>query len=95
MFFSGPGGSSLSNTASGSYSGFGTYLSPFINTPPYPPAGQYSVGYESTNFVFEIPNLDAGNKSTIPVPTAILNSGNLVRLEWAWKNGSGASASRR
>ncbi|MBI4712296.1 MAG: hypothetical protein HY762_03180 [Planctomycetes bacterium] len=98
VYFNGPVGSSLSNSANdqapNKYTHSATYGSPYITSPTIPPGGVYTVTYNAGTLTFNIPNQSSAISNIIlAVPTITLNGdGTIQKTNWSYKLGSGAVA---
>jgi len=94
VFFTGPGGSGLSNTPAdpnnSSIAGQ-LYQSPFVSSPASPPGGAWMVNYKGTNINFTAPNPQTGTDLVVPVPTTTVNNGVLQSVSWVYQNAATGS----
>ncbi len=90
--FTGPAGSGLSATPSASFFS-GRYGSPFLNTPPFPPGGTYTVNYKNQDKTFVVVDSQASTRQIIPVPTVTLNGNNIQQVSWTYRNSNGTTVS--
>jgi len=93
--FTGPAGSGLSSsTSAGSnvYTGRTTYFSPYVGS--IPPAGQYTVDYDTNTLTFTLPDQSAAPSNIVlPVPTVTLNDDRSIqKVNWVYRLGSAATA---
>jgi len=97
VYFTGPIGSGLSTSPSDQpnvYTDSTSYGSPYVNNPPIPPAGQYTVAYKSSTLTFNISDQSsAPSNIVLAVPTVTLNGdGTIQKVNWVYKLGSGDAA---
>jgi len=108
VVFTGPGGSGLTNTTSQvNGSTFGSsafYSSPQVNFSPdnlppgaifspTPPAGGiYTVGYKTSNYMFNLLDPLAADQQILVVPTVVLSATNTIQeIRWTYKNTNGTT----
>jgi len=95
VFFTGPAGSGLSNTASAvfgaNYEGNSVfYSSPQVYLPPFPPGGVYTVNYKNQPINFLLANPDSQNHQVLLVPTVTVNGQNQVEsIQWMRRDANG------
>ncbi|MEK6742699.1 MAG: hypothetical protein AABZ15_03770 [Nitrospirota bacterium] len=99
VYFTGPGGSGLSNAASAQPPLVNTdstaYGSPYVTAPAIPPAGQYLVSYKTSTLTFDISDQSSAPSNIIlAVPTVTLNGNGTTinKVTWVYKPGSGGGA---
>jgi hypothetical protein len=100
VFFTGPAGSGLANTASAifgaDYSGNSAwYSSPQIVLPPYPPSGVYTVNYKNEPQAFTLPDSAAGSRQVILQPDVSVNGSSVLeQITWTYRdlNGNAVAA---
>ncbi|MGC9027509.1 MAG: hypothetical protein ACP5JP_08245 [bacterium] len=95
--FSGPAGSGLSNSTSGqsiTNNNQHVYFSSYIQNPPIPAAGQYTITYGNTALNFSMPDQSAApSKIVVAAPTIILNSdGTINKIKWTYNLGDGSGS---
>ncbi len=94
--FTGPGGFGWSNETN--YSGnidssFAWYGSRFVNVPPFPPGGVYTVNFHNTNQLFNLLNPLAAQQQILLLPTAVVaDNGLLAEIRWVYHSTNGAVA---
>ncbi len=92
--FTGPGGFGWTNETN--FSGtvdpyFAWYGSRFVNVPPFPPGGIYTVNFQGTNQLFNLLDPNAAQHQVLLVPTAIVDpSGLLTEIRWGYFATNGA-----
>ncbi len=97
VFFTGPGGSGLSNQAANPGNSnvaidSSRYQSPNVSSPAIAPGGTWTIGYHGTNLVHALPDPQAASRLVIPLPTVTLSGNNLQSVSWDYRNPtSGAS----
>jgi hypothetical protein len=93
VFFNGPLGSQLNDSASVSQSpypsGTGASYGSSFQTGVYPPGGVYAVNYEGQDINFNLPHPDSFNRYTNIVPTVTLNGDNVTQIDWVYRNANG------
>jgi len=100
VYFSGPGGSPLSNTPSESYLAFDNdsrvyatqYLYDLLGSGSYiPVAGVYTVKYGNETLTFNLPDQSYVNSNIVfPYPTVTLTSeGMLSKVDWVYRSPAG------
>lgn len=106
--FNGPGGSGLTNVTSqvngssfGSsafYSSPAVFFSPnnlpqgAIYSPSQPSGGIYTVGYKTSNYMFNLLDPLSGSQQILVVPTIVLSPTNTIQeIRWTYKNSSGTT----
>lgn len=96
VFFTGPPGSGLANTAAdpnlstvtGS-SGF--YSSPRVSVPSAAPGGTWDVKYGNLFNRFIMPDPQANSRIAVPIPTVSLSNGIVKSVSWIYKDATGAT----
>ncbi|MEQ2007549.1 MAG: Ig domain-containing protein, partial [Limisphaerales bacterium] len=108
VVFTGPGGSGLTNVASQvNGSTFGSsafYSSPQVNfspnnlpqgaihSPTQPSGGIYTVGYKTSNYMFNLLDPLSADQQILVVPTVVLSSTNTIQeIRWTYKNTNGTT----
>ena len=95
--FTGPGGSGLNNTTNADrYAGDfgGSFSSPLVNVPPFPPGGVYTINYGGNNRSFNLLNPNAASQQVLLVPTVIVDGGNNVtEIRWRYADTNGNTIS--
>ncbi len=91
VFFTGPAGSGLSNTAAeplNSYVGFSEagYQAPVISSPTIAPPGVWIVKYQGTNISFNMPDTLAASRVTVPFPTVTVNGDIVQQVTWVYRD---------
>lgn len=106
--FNGPGGSGLTNVTSqvngssfGSsafYSSPSVFFSPGNNSPgaiyssTQPSGGIYTVGYKTSNYMFNLLDPLSADQQILVVPTIVLSPTNTIQeIRWTYKNSSGTT----
>ncbi len=106
--FTGPGGSGLTNVTSqvngSSFGNSAFYSSPQVNfspnnlppgaiySPAQPPGGIYTVGYKTSNYMFNLLDPRSANQEILVVPTVVLSSTNTIQeIRWSYRDASGAT----
>lgn len=106
--FTGPGGSGLTNvTSQVNGSTFGSsafYSSPQVNfspdnlppgaifSPTQPSGGIYTVGYKTSNYMFNLLDPLAANQQILVVPTVVLSASNTIQeIRWTYKTTNGTT----
>ena len=96
--FTGPGGSGLSgqtnDAAPQTQTSQALYGAPYVTSPAIPPAGAYTVTYNATPLVFNIPAQSAAISNIVmAVPTITLTGANAIEsINWVYKLGNGDAA---
>ncbi len=108
VVFTGPGGSGLTNVSSqvngssfGSsafYSSPSVFFAPGNNSPgalyapTQPPGGIYTVGYKTSNYMFNLLDPLSANQQILVVPTVVLSPTETIQeIRWTYKDASGAT----
>ena len=108
VVFTGPGGSGLTNVASQvNGSTFGSsafYSSPQVNfspnnlppgaifSPTQPSGGIYTVGYKTSNYMFNLLDPLSADQQILVVPTVVLSSTNTIQeIRWTYKTTNGTT----
>ncbi|MDB6034115.1 MAG: hypothetical protein JWM16_4453, partial [Verrucomicrobiales bacterium] len=97
VFFSGPAGSGLANTASAvfgaSFQGDSIwYSSPQINVPQYPPGGVYTVNYKNQPQQFAVPDPGAAIRQVVLQPSVSVSVSNVLQqISWTYRDLNGAA----
>lgn len=91
VFFTGPGGSGLTNAAAdpnNSYvnSSDASYQSPFVSPPAAAPGGTWTVNYHGTNITFNVSDPQAASRLVIPLPTVTVSGGIVQSVSWSYKD---------
>jgi hypothetical protein len=70
------------------------FYSPYISTPPIPPAGAYGVHYNSRTLTFNVPDqTNVTNYLAMLVPTVVLNAnGTINKIIWEYKLSNGSAS---
>ena len=95
VYFTGPSGSGLSNTASAvfgaNFSGDSAwYSSPQIDIPPHPPGGIYAVNYKGETISFRLLDPESANRQVLLVPTATVSTDNVLEhIRWTVRDMNG------
>jgi hypothetical protein len=91
VLFTGPAGSGLSSLPADPNNVFiadskGTYQSPRISNPPTAPGGAYTVSYQGSNHVFNLPAPQAASRLVLPVPTVTLEGSVIKSVSWSYRS---------
>lgn len=91
VFFTGPAGSGLSDTAADPNDGAtnsneADYQSPNVSSPAAAPGGAWTVNYKGTNENFNVSDPQANSRLVIPVPTASVSGNLLQSVSWVYQN---------
>ncbi len=93
--FTGPLGSGLNNTSNAhAHVDFeaGSYGSPAVSVPPFPPGGLYSVNGGGPAFNFGLLDPHAAQQQVILLPTAVLNvDGIVTEIRWRYVDTNGVT----
>jgi hypothetical protein len=95
VFFSGPGGSGLTNTPADPAFGASRsgpdvlYSSPAVRNPPIALGGGWSVVFRTNANNFNMPAPQALPRTVVLLPTLSLSNGVLISLSWAYYDSSG------
>ncbi|KAF0176667.1 MAG: Ig family protein [Limisphaerales bacterium] len=106
--FTGPGGSGLTNVpsqvngssfgSSAFYSSPAVFFSPgnlpqgAIYSPTQPSGGIYTVGYKTSNYMFNLLDPLAADQQILVVPTVVLSATNTIQeIRWTYKTTNGAT----
>jgi hypothetical protein len=70
------------------------FYSPYISTPPIPPAGAYGVHYNSRTLTFNVPDqTNVTNYLAMLVPSVVLNAnGTINKITWEYKLSNGSAS---
>ena len=90
VFFSGPAGSGLSNTAADPQNSWiddegAEYQSPAVFSPAYAPGGDWTVQYKGTNYVFSMADPQAPSRLVVPVPTFVVAGDVVESVSWVYR----------
>ncbi len=90
VFFTGPGGSGLTNSPAdpGNSNTHGEsqayYQSQIISNPAIGPAGTWVMNYKGSNETFSVPNPQAASRVVVPYPTVTVSGGILQSVSWVY-----------
>ena len=98
VFFTGPPGSGLTNAMSTGFStdpgGYDAWYdsSPMLNDPAVPPPGRWTINYNGTNLIFDLPDAQTPTRFVVPQPTVVVSNGLLSSVSWIYRNATTGQA---